>query len=228
MGLVSVIIPVLDEQGTIEDCISQFTSVSDVEVLVVDGGSRDRTRDIVDASTVARLVTSECAGRAAQMNLGASRASGSILLFLHADTKLPAEWLSLIRNSMVDCRAVGGRFRLAMSEDTWIFRLVGLFSTLRSRYFGITYGDQGIFVRRSAFTQVAGFPLRQIFEDSEFCKAVTKLGHFVMLDASVCSSTRRWRQGGIIRTVLWMWVMRLLYYCSVPDGKLSQLYRQVR
>ena len=225
---VSVVIPTLNEEQAIRGCLAQFQPDDGVEVLVVDGGSIDGTQESVREHGSARLLVCEEAGRALQMNRGARVASGDILLFLHADTRLPAGGLDLVVNSLGDPEVVGGRFRLGLSEGGWAFQLIAVFSTFRSRFLGITYGDQGIFVRRSAFEMVNGFPPIRVFEDSEFCSAVSALEQFTLLDASVCSSTRRWRRWGILRTVLWMWVLRVLYLCSVPHGLLARLYRDVR
>jgi hypothetical protein len=101
-------------------------------------------------------------------------------------------------------------------------------STLRSRYLGITYGDQGIFVRRRSFLAVGGFPDQRLFEDSEFCSHLRRTGRFVLLDGAVVSSTRRWRTEGVLWTILRMWLLRLLYQLSVPDERLSRWYRAVR
>lgn len=225
---VSVIIPVVNEAETIASCLAQFEGRQDVEVVVVDGGSTDGTQAAVEASGLARMVVSPRAGRAAQMNYGASVTRGEVLLFLHADTHLPPGGLGMIADSAADPDVVGGRFRLGLSEDTWTFRAIAFLSTLRSRYLGITYGDQGIFARRSAFDAVGGFPARQIFEDSEFCSALSRQGRFVMLDGCVRSSTRRWRKWGVWRTVARMWALRVLYIFSVSDDRLSRWYRDVR
>lgn len=225
---ISVVIPVLNEAASIGQCLVQFEGADGVEVLVVDGGSTDQTQAAVTASGIGRWIASPDAGRAAQMNFGARQASGEVLLFLHADTLLPEQGLTLIRQVMADAEVVGGRFQLGLSERTPAFRLIAFFSTLRSKYLGITYGDQAIFVRRVVFEAVGGYPPLKLFEDSEFCKAVARLGRFVMLNASVCSSTRRWRQWGIWRTVFWMWALRMLLVCSVSDERLSRWYRAVR
>ena len=222
---ISVIIPVLNEEAVIGACLAQFCGVEDVELIVVDGGSTDDTQEVVEALGRAQWVQVGKAGRALQMNAGVERATGDVFLFLHADTFLPSDGLMLIRDSLRVFGVVGGRFRLGLSEETIGFRLVAFFSTLRSRYLGITYGDQGIYVRRETFNAVGGFPPLQLFEDSEFCARVARMGKFVMLNARVCSSTRRWRKWGFVRTVVEMWVLRILYACSVSDVTLSRWYR---
>lgn len=222
---ISVIIPVLNEEAVIGACLAQFCGVEDVELIVVDGGSTDDTQEVVEALGRAQWVQVGKAGRALQMNAGVERATGDVFLFLHADTFLPSDGLMLIRDSLRVFGVVGGRFRLGLSEKTIGFRLVAFFSTLRSRYLGITYGDQGIYVRRETFNAVGGFPPLQLFEDSEFCARVARMGKFVMLNARVCSSTRRWRKWGFVRTVVEMWVLRILYACSVSDVTLSRWYR---
>lgn len=222
---ISVIIPVLNEEAVIGACLAQFCGVEDVELIVVDGGSKDETQKVVKAGGRAQWVQVGKAGRALQMNTGVERATGDVFLFLHADTFLPSDGLMLIRDSLRVSGVVGGRFRLGLSEKTIGFRLVAFFSTLRSRYLGITYGDQGIYVRRETFYAVGGFPSLQLFEDSEFCARVARVGKFVMLNARVCSSTRRWRKWGFVRTVVEMWVLRILYACSVSDVTLSRWYR---
>ena len=220
-----MIIPVLNEEAVIGACLAQFCGVEDVELIVVDGGSKDETQKVVKAGGRAQWLQVGKAGRALQMNAGAERATGDVLLFLHADTFLPSDGLMLIRNSLRVSGVVGGRFQLGLSEMTIGFRLVAFLSTLRSRYLGITYGDQGIYVRREAFNVVGGFPSLQLFEDSEFCSRVARVGKFVMLNAQVCSSTRRWREWGFVRTVLEMWVLRILYTFSVSDVTLSRWYK---
>ena len=225
---VSVIIPVFNEAEAIASCLAQFRGQRNVEVIVVDGGSRDGTQNRTRATGIARLVTSPKAGRAVQMNRGARSASGDVLLFLHADTFLPDGAMRMMRESLEDPRVAGGSFRMGLSEDTWMFRTIAFLATMRSRYLGVIYGDQGIYVRRAVFDRVAGFPDVALFEDSEFCAAVRKLGRFVLLDGSVRTSTRRWRRWGVVPTIFWMWTLRILYLCSVSDKRLCRLYRDVR
>lgn len=226
--LITVIIPALDESEVIGDCLKQFEGLAGVEVLVVDGGSQDATPRLVREANVGELLTSDLQGRSYQMNTGASHARGSILLFLHADCLLPQSWLSDVRAALSDNEVLGGRFRLGISEHTLSFRLIAFFSTLRSRLLGITYGDQAIFVRNRVFEDVGGFPPRLIFEDSELCDDLVRKGRFVLTDSVVISSSRRWRECGVLWTVLRMWFLRLLYCLSVSDERLNRLYRNVR
>ena len=225
---ISVIVPVLNEADILGDCLEQFRGQKNVEVLVVDGGSTDGTDQVVEPGGFAQWIVSPQVGRAVQMNCGGAIATGDVLCFLHADTYLPEGGVQMMVDSLNDPTIVGGRFRLGLSESTPIFRLIAWLSTIRSRYLGITYGDQGIYVRRSVFEAVGGYPERDLFEDSEFCSAVSKLGRFVMLEDRVLSSPRRWRKWGVLRTVIWMWALRILYACSVSDLRLSRWYRQVR
>ena len=228
MPSISVIIPVLNESGTILRCLEQFHGVPDAEVVVVDGGSTDGTQDLVSDTGLTALVCSDRPGRAFQMNEGARESKGEILLFLHADTELPEDGLKMISSALEDPAVAGGRFRLGLDEEGWQFRLISKASTWRSRLLGITYGDQGIFCRSSVFRKVSGFPNLEIFEDSEFCDRVEQEGRFVLLAGSVCSSARRWRRSGVWVTIVWMWVLRVLFKLSVSDSRLRKWYRNVR
>lgn len=223
-----MIIPVLNEAQTIDACLAQFEKHAKVEVIVVDGGSTDGTLARVETNGACRWLVGAEMGRAAQMNLGAQHATGEVLLFLHADTFLPTGGLDLIREVMQDPQVVGGRFGLRLQGAHFGFRLIAYMSTLRSKYLNITYGDQGIFVRRDIFARVGGYPNLMLFEDSEFCNQVRSFGKFVMLSAFVWSSARRWEKWGMVKTVFLMWVLRVLFDLGVSDQTLSRWYRVVR
>jgi len=219
---INVVIPVLNESGNIIQCLEQFRGATSADLVVVDGGSEDGTRDQVSGTGLATLIQTDTRGRARQMNRGARASEGEILLFLHADTLLPEQGLELIAASLEDPAVVGGRFELELAAAGWRFRVISKASTWRSRFLGITYGDQGIFCRRSVFDSVGGFPDLEIFEDSEFCRLMKKEGRFILIDSPVRCSARRWRRSGVWRTVLWMWILRILFEFSVSDKRLSQ------
>ena len=232
---ITVIIPVLNEQVSVSECLRQFerldrggSCASYCEIIVVDGGSSDRTWDIASEFSQAKVLLSKIPGRAAQMNAGAERASGDILLFLHTDTYLPQNAFDEIIDSINSDGTVGGRFRLRLSESGISYRLIGVMSTLRSKYLGITYGDQAIYVRKDVFQRVGGFPEIPIFEDSEFCKKLSRTGNFQMLHEQVTASARRWKKNGVWKTVLKMWLLKFLYSLEVPPEKLVKHYECVR
>ncbi len=222
----SIIIPVLNEERTIAATLADLDRVEAAEVIVVDGGSTDRTAESVRA-TSARLVVSP-RGRAMQMNAGARQAAGDVLLFLHADTKLPAGASRDIRECMADPRRVGGRFDIRLDSTRPLLRLVGRMISLRSRLTRVATGDQAIFVRRAVFERLGGFPEIPLMEDVAFSRALKKEGSIACLRARVTSSARRWEQHGPVRTILLMWVLKLLYLAGVPPTRLKRLYGEAR
>lgn len=229
MSRISVIIPVLNEAGTIARCLDPLTrGPVPFEVIVVDGGSVDGTADLARGVPGVRLISSDRPGRAAQMNVGARAASSDVLLFLHADTRLPEDAATLILRSLEDPRVVGGRFRLRVSGSRFVYFWIGLFSTWRSRFLNVTYGDQAIYARRTAFEQAGGFPELPLFEDAEFCARLSRLGRFVMLQADAVTSARRWERCGVFRTILRMWMLKFLHSLSVPPERLARHYWNVR
>ena len=229
MSRISVIIPVLNEAGTILHCLDPLVKGREAfEVIVADGGSTDGTIDLVRGVPGVRLILSNRPGRAAQMNAGARSAAGAVLLFLHADTRLPDDAAELVLRSLEDPGVVGGRFRLRVSGSRLIYFWIGLLSTWRSRFLNVTYGDQAIYAQRTAFEQVGGFPELPLFEDAEFCARLSRLGRFVMLRADAVTSARRWERCGVFRTILRMWMFKFLHSLSVPPERLARHYRNVR
>lgn len=222
----SIIIPVLNEERTISATIADLVRAEACEVVVVDGGSMDRTAAIV-RTTSARLVVSP-RGRATQMNTGARHAAGDVLLFLHADTRLPAGAGRDIRECMADIRCVGGRFDIRLDSARPLLRLVGRMISLRSRLTRVATGDQAIFVRRAVFERLGGFPEIPLMEDVAFSRALKKAGRIACLRAHVVSSARRWEKHGAIRTILLMWALKLLYLAGVPPARLKRLYGEAR
>jgi len=220
----SLIIPVLQEAGEITALLPHWQELAEegAEILVVDGGSTDATAALVEAAGFTVLVAPR--GRARQMNAGAARARGELLLFLHADTRLPAGALTLVREALTT-GGCWGRFDVTLSGDGALLRLVATLMNLRSRLSGIATGDQAMFMARQTFERIGGFPDQPLMEDVELSARLRRLGPPVCLHARVITSSRRWRRHGIWRTILTMWGLRLAYACGVPSTRLVRFYR---
>jgi rSAM/selenodomain-associated transferase 2 len=223
---ISIIIPVLNEAATIRAAIDSTLPSRNVEVIVVDGGSRDATRQIAQRQGV-QVITS-AAGRAHQMNVGAQAATGEILLFLHGDTRLPAGFDQLIRAALQNPQATAGAFRLRINAPQRRFRWVEWGVDCRSALFHMPYGDQAIFLRRSVFQALGGFAELPIMEDFELMRRLRPLGLIVMIKANVITSARRWQRRGIVKTTLINQLMILGYGLGVSPERLAQLYRNRR
>ncbi len=222
----SIIIPVLNEERTIAATVEDLARIESDEIIVVDGGSTDRTAEVVRDGP-ARLVVS-ARGRAAQMNVGARLAAGDVLLFLHADTRLPGTAAPDVEGCMADPACVGGRFDIRLDSSRPLLRIVGRMISLRSRLTRVATGDQAIFVRRTAFERLGGFPEIPIMEDVAFCRALKREGPIACLRSQVVSSARRWEQNGPVRTILLMWTLKLLYLAGVSPARLKRLYSEAR
>jgi rSAM/selenodomain-associated transferase 2 len=158
------------------------------------------------------------------MNAGAREARGETLLFLHADTRLPVGAAEAIRAALVDPRVVGGRFDIRLDNPRAIFRVIAFFINLRSRLSRIATGDQGLFVRQGTFVEMGGYPEIPLMEDVEFSKRLKRCGTVACLRLAVTASARKWEREGVVRTVLLMWMLRLLYFLEVPPARLHRLY----
>ncbi len=224
---ISVIIPALDEEPSILATIGSCAGDAVREVIVVDGGSRDRTAELVRSSP-ARLVVAEERGRARQMNAGARRATGEILLFLHADTQLPPGFDRAVVEALADPATVGGRFDIDLQPGSPLITLTARLISLRSRLSRIATGDQALFARRAVFEEIGGYQDIPIMEDLAFSIALKRRGRIACLRQQVTSSSRRWRADGVVRTILLMWTMRFLYFCGVSPRRLKQLYADTR
>jgi rSAM/selenodomain-associated transferase 2 len=222
MPVVSIIVPVLDEARAIEAALAplQAWRAAGAELLVVDGGSRDATRDI--AAALADAVIEAPRGRAAQMNAGARASRGDILLFLHADTLLPADAMDRVVDGLT--RAEWGRFDVAIEGAEPLLALVAFCMNLRSRITGIATGDQAMFVRRAAFESVGGFAPIPLMEDVALSKALRRRGRPACLRERVLTSGRRWQRHGTVRTILLMWRLRLAYALGADPHRLARRY----
>ena len=222
--MLSIVVPVLDEARNLERLLPALRDLAPgAEVLVVDGGSRDDTEAVVACWPAARFVPSE-RGRAAQMNAGAAHAAGEVLLFLHADTRLPAAFAEAIGRALGDQRVVGGRFDVRFDNPAWPFRMIAALMNARSRLSGIFTGDQAIFVRRTAFEALGGYAPIPLMEDIELTRRLRRLGRVACLRRYVTTSARKWERDGVARTIGLMWALRFLYFCGVSPGRLHRWY----
>jgi rSAM/selenodomain-associated transferase 2 len=162
------------------------------------------------------------------MNAGARAASGEVLLFLHADTKLPPRFPQLLVQILNDPQIVGGRFDVRLDAEGWPFRMIEKMMNLRSRWTRISTGDQAIFVRRQVFQEIGGYPNLVLMEDIEFSRRLKRAGKIACLHDRVVTSARRWQQDGVFRTIVRMWVLRLGYFWGVPAERLRAFYMDTR
>ena len=221
---ISVIIPALDEALALPQTLQVLNSlpcVTPIEILVADGGSRDDT--VALAQQLGAQVVSGAQGRARQMNLGAAASSGDVLLFLHADTLLPADGLQQIE-AAVASGAIWGRFDVRIAGRPWMLRIVGLMMNLRSRLSGIATGDQAQFMTRAAFDAVNGYPDQALMEDIEMSRHLKRRGAPAGLRGPVITSGRRWETRGVWRTIVLMWRLRWAYWRGTSPEQLAQRY----
>lgn len=222
--LLSIVMPALDEAAGIEATLHalQPLRARGVEVVLVDGGSSDGTAE--RAAQGVDTVVAAPRGRALQMNAGAAAARSDVLLFLHADTRLPP----LADVQVLQALATGacwGRFDVRIEGRPWMLRVVGALMNLRSRCSGIATGDQAIFVTRAAFDRVGGFPVQPLMEDIEISRRLKRLGRPACLRSCVHTSGRRWEQRGVWRTVVLMWRLRWRYWRGESPARLAEAYR---
>lgn len=226
---VSVIIPVLDEEASLPGAIRSARAAGADEAIVVDGGSADGTVPV--ARALADVVLSRPPGRGAQMNAGAHASAGRILLFLHADTRLPDGSVEAVRDAVARRSYVGGAFpvRLAPSRGAsaygrFLLLLTGRMINLRSRLFDAYTGDQGIFVRRDVFEGIGGFPEVPLMEDVLFSRRLAGCGRTVLLPFRIDTSARRWEASGPLRTILLMWGIRLAHLLGMSPARCAEIY----
>ena len=223
---VSVIIPALNEEKSISATIESIMPLGPHEIIVVDGGSTDRTIALCRELGIDVLFSSR--GRATQMNLGARQATGEALLFVHADTQLPSSALDDIDLALADARIVGGRFDVRLEGKHWMLKLIGAMISLRSRISRVATGDQGIFVRRDVFAELGGYPELPLMEDIALSRALKRRGRLACLRSRVVTSARRWEADGIWRTIFKMWALKSLYLVGISPLRLKRYYGDAR
>jgi rSAM/selenodomain-associated transferase 2 len=216
---VSVVIPALDEEGSLPAAIRSVREAT--EVIVVDGGSRDRTREVAAAEGVRVLAAPR--GRGRQLDAGARAAAGQWLVFLHADTRLEAGWAEALAALPDD--VVGGAFRLAVDSPRRAFRVVEAAVRVRVRLFKLPYGDQGLFVRREVYARLGGVPPLPLMEDVAFVARLRRTGRLAFPPVRAFTSPRRWERHGIVGATVRNWRLLALYALGRPPEGLERLYR---
>ena len=221
---ISIVMPVLNEAAGIVPTLAALAPLRarGVEVIVVDGGSSDDT--VALATPWADCVLVFPGGRARQMNAGAARATGEVLLFLHADTQLAAGADELVVEALRG-NAAWGRCDVRIDGAPWMLRVVATLMNLRSRWSGIATGDQAIFMRRALFDAVGGFPDQPLMEDVEISRRLRAVSRPVCLRAKVRTSGRRWESRGVWSTIFLMWRLRWRYWRGEPAAALAEAYR---
>ena len=220
----SIIVPALDEAAGIGRMLGalQPMRAREVEVVVVDGGSRDGTRAL--AAPLADRVIEAPRGRASQMNAGARASGGAFLAFVHADTCLPPDAPEAIRAALADGTRAWGRFDVRIEGASPLLRVIGAAMNARSRATGIATGDQAIFARRDAFEAAGGFPEIPLMEDVALSSALKRISRPACLRARVATSGRRWERRGTLATMVLMWRLRLAYALGADPHRLARRY----
>ena len=224
--MISVIVPALDEEPVLAETLLAARQGGVGEIVVVDGGSRDRT--VAVARALADRVLVAPRGRASQMNAGAAAAHGDVLLFLHADTRLPPDYPTVIAHALAEAAVVGGRFDVRLDATGIPYRVIERLIGWHSRLTRVATGDQAIFVRRTVFERLGGYPDLPLMEDIALNRMLRQAGRVACLRATVITSARRWHRRGVVRTVLLMWALRAAYYAGVAPERLARVYADVR
>jgi rSAM/selenodomain-associated transferase 2 len=221
---ISVLIPAFNEAERIVTIVQHAAAaLPSHEVIVVDGGSTDGT---VPAAADLAVVVRSTESRGASLNAAARSATGDVLLFLHADTLLPANAEAQIEHVLGDGRVVGGAFRLAFDDRSVMGRATAAWVNARSLAFNFFLGDQALFVRKDVFLQAGGFREWNLMEDLEILGRLRRFGRLGLTQAEVVTSARRHVRDGWLRTTGTVWLVTWLYFFGVPTRVLSGLYRR--
>jgi rSAM/selenodomain-associated transferase 2 len=224
----SIIIPVLEEMECINPLISHLRkhfSENSYEIIVVDGDSHGRTINVIQDKNVIRMTCGK--GRAVQMNAGVKTACGEVLLFLHADTKLPPDALSKIENILKTGKYIAGAFDLGIDSSRLALKYIAIKASIRSRINRIPYGDQAIFIRKSYFEKIGGFTEIPLMEDVDLMRRIKKRGDKIHIFRDrVMTSPRRWKKEGVFYTTLRNRILVNLYILGVSPEKLVKYYKR--
>lgn len=221
---VSVLIPALNEVQRVGETVTAARAAGAGEVIVADGGSEDGT---VEAAIGAGAVVVSCPpGRAIQQNLAASASGGEVLLFLHADCRLPQDAIEQVGLALRDPRVVGGSFRQRIDASGCGYRLLECGNAWRARWLQQPYGDQGVFVRRREFEAVGGFPEVALMEDLLLVRRLRRIGRLAVLPGPLITDARRWQKHGVVRQTLRNWSLLLARRVGVSPERLARFYRR--
>lgn len=223
---IAIVVPVFNEALTLPRLIAHVaalneTASQDFELVFVDGGSTDNTAALIQNAGL-RIVNS-AKGRAWQMNAGAIKTTGDVLLFLHADTQLPVNALEQIQSNLVE-NVCWGRFDVSIEGKPWMLRVVSRMMNWRSRLTGIATGDQAMFMTRAAFQKIGGFPEQALMEDIEASRRLRQLSRPACISSPVVTSGRRWETRGVWKTIFLMWRLRWAYWRGQNPKQLAELY----
>ena len=226
--LISILVPTLDEERELPSLLDALAALPGrFEVVVADGGSRDATVALARSHGAVPLVVEARGGRAAQLNAAAGVATGDVLLFLHADSRLPCDAYASLAESWRTPDVVGGNFALRFDGDGAFERVLGAVYRIQREH-GFYYGDSSVWARREAFDELGGYREIPIMDDYDFVRRLERLGRTRCLPGPATTSARRWRTMGIPRTVLAWFLIRRLYVGGVSPERLVRLYRAVR
>ncbi len=221
---ISIVIPALNEEDRIAACLESTQQSSNVESIVVDGGSRDQTVD--RARLLGARVLPASRGRAAQMNAGAEIATGELLLFLHADTRLPEGFDRFVREILARPGVAAGAFGFRLDRTSSSLRLIERVTNWRARQFQMPYGDQAIFLRADLFRAVGGYPEMPILEDFELIRRLKKRGRVEIAPVPAVTSARRWQTQGAWKTTFLHWATVAAYYAGFSPSRIHRLARR--
>jgi len=221
----SIIVPMLNEVAQLPELFAHLLLFQRAacEIVFADGGSVDGSASFAEVAGFTVLKTAP--GRARQMNAGAAHASGNVLLFLHADTRLPEAAIHHIALTLASGNHGWGRFDVCITGRAYMLRVISRLMNWRSRITGIATGDQAIFVRRKLFEQIQGFPDQALMEDVELCKRLLSYSRPACIAHCVLTSGRRWETRGVWRTIFLMWRLRWAYWRGADAAKLADLYQ---
>lgn len=222
---ITIVIPALNEEKYIEQTIRSAQNSKHVEILVVDGGSTDKTID--KAIKAGARVIHSTSGRAKQLNCGAQQAKAEFIIFLHADTKLPANYAESVQSTLYNKKYIAGAFKLSLSSKKKGMNFIAKVANWRAQIFQFPYGDQALFMKSTHFKEMKGFAEIPIMEDFELVCRLRKIGKIKICEKKVITSARRWEKKGIIMTTLINQMMVIGYLLRIPLPNLAEFYGTV-